>query len=69
MDKRNATSSWSGYFHQGKVGIFISLIEIHNCLNASKDYSHMTLEYESAEDIDIRKEAEFITNIFLCGVN
>ena len=23
----------------------------------------------SAEDIDIRKEAEFITNIFLCGVN
>lgn len=61
MDKRNATSSWSGYFHQGKVGIFISLIEIHNCLNASKDYSHMTLEYESAEDIDIKEKDNILS--------
>jgi hypothetical protein len=55
-DRRNATSSWSGYLHQGKVGILLALRELHKCILSNEDISLYKLEYESAEDIDIKKQ-------------
>lgn len=54
MDRRNATASWSGYLHQGKVGLFLVLQKLHECLQTDEDHSNMKLEYESAEDIDLK---------------
>lgn len=55
MDERNATASWSGYLHQGKVGIFVSLKKINELINKpNQDLSKWKVEYESAEDIDIK---------------
>lgn len=59
VDKRNATSSWSGYLHQGKVGLFLALKKISELLKNKDDIEENCLkdwyvEYESAEDIDIK---------------
>ncbi|NFI07553.1 hypothetical protein FDF97_03350 [Clostridium botulinum] len=55
MDERNATASWSGYLHQGKVGIFLGLQKINELINkSSQDLDKWKIEYESAEDIDIK---------------
>ncbi|SJN27422.1 hypothetical protein FM115_04030 [Marinilactibacillus psychrotolerans 42ea] len=54
MDNRNATASWSGYLHQGKVGMFLSLQKINDCLLNDKAFNRITMEYESAEDIDLK---------------
>lgn len=55
VDRRNATSSWSGYSHQGKVGIFLALKELRNLLKSRKDFSDYKLEFEKngSEDIEI----------------
>lgn len=54
MDDRNATGSWSGYLHQGKVGLLIGLRKINELIEANKDLLDWVIEYESAEDIDIK---------------
>ncbi|GMQ55698.1 hypothetical protein AN1V17_00900 [Vallitalea sediminicola] len=55
MDERNATASWSGYLHQGKVGIFLGLQKINELVNEEDhDLNNWKIEYESAEDIDIK---------------
>lgn len=56
VNNRNATSSWSGYNHQGKVGIFLALKEINLLLdeNLENDIDNYCLEFESAEDVDIK---------------
>ena len=55
MDERNATASWSGYLHQGKVGIFLGLRKINELINKpSQTLDKWKIEYESAEDIDIK---------------
>lgn len=57
---RNATASWSGYSHQGKVGILVSLIEINiiiahqNKADIKNALNEWVIEYESAEDFDIK---------------
>lgn len=57
MDERNATASWSGYLHQGKVGIFIGLKKINELINKpNQDLNKWKIEYESAEDIDIKND-------------
>ena len=61
VDKRNATGSWSGYLHQGKVGILLALIEINRLLENDEDVSTWKIEYESAEDIDIKYGNEVIS--------
>lgn len=61
MDRRNATASWSGYSHQGKVGILIALKEILRLIDEGKDISNWWVEYETAEDIDIKCSGEVIT--------
>ena len=53
--KNNATSSWSGYNHQGQVGIFLALNELSILLQNGDTYSNYFVEFEkeNAEDIDI----------------
>lgn len=54
MNERNATASWSGYLHQGKVGIFLALQKINELIKKEgQDLNMWKIEYESAEDIDI----------------
>lgn len=53
--KNNATSSWSGYNHQGQVGIFLALKELNELLQNDIDFSKYSVEFEreDGEDIDI----------------
>lgn len=61
-DKRNATSSWSGYNHQGKVGIFLALEELSTLIiKGNNNVSDYTLEFESDEDVDIRNSKSVIS--------
>lgn len=49
MSNRNATASWSGYSHQGKVGILVALKKINELnLEINGDY---ILDYEQQEDV------------------
>ena len=51
---RNATSSWSGYIHQGKVGFLVALRQLRCCIeNITKDFKDYAIRYENAEDFDI----------------
>ena len=54
-DRRNATSSWSGYNHQGKVGIFLALTELRKLVEKEEDYSsyELILEKNGGEDVEI----------------
>lgn len=54
-DRRNATSSWSGYNHQGKVGIFLALTELRKLVGKEEDYSSYELIFEKndGEDVEI----------------
>lgn len=54
MNKRNATASWSGYLHQGKIGILLALIKINKLLDEENNLEGWKVEFESAEDIDIK---------------
>lgn len=53
--KNNATSSWSGYNHQGQVGIFLALKELSKLLQKDEDYCNHSVQFEKedGEDIDI----------------
>lgn len=51
---RNATSTWSGFSHQGKVGILIALLEMERLGPIDDDeLQKWHLEYEVSEDITI----------------
>ena len=62
-DKRNATSSWSGYNHQGKVGIFLALKELLTLLQHNKSYTDYKIEFEKngSEDIDISNATSIVS--------
>ncbi|CZA99721.1 hypothetical protein [Streptococcus suis] len=53
--KNNATSSWSGYNHQGQVGIFLASKELNELLQKGDSYSGYSIEFEKedGEDVDI----------------
>lgn len=52
--KRNATSSWSGYIHQGKVGFLVALRQLRWCIeNEIENFEDYAIRYENAEDFDI----------------
>lgn len=52
--KRNATSTWSGFSHQGKLGILIALRDLEDLGHlADDDLQKWHLEYEVSEDITI----------------
>lgn len=50
---RNATSSWSGYIHQGKVGFLVALRQLRQCIETGVSYEEYGIRYENAEDFDI----------------
>ncbi|MCH2451189.1 MAG: hypothetical protein MK198_13735 [Gracilimonas sp.] len=58
MSNRNATASWSGYSHQGKVGILVALKKL-NKLGLDFDGEY-TLDYEQQEDVRILLNGEAI---------
>lgn len=53
--KNNATSSWSGYNHQGQVGIFLALNELNKLVQANFSHENYSVEFEKedGEDVDI----------------
>ena len=58
MSNRNATASWSGYSHQGLVGILIGLREMRRLISIDKqnEFNIHFLEYENNEDVAITKQ-------------
>ena len=46
--KNNATSSWSGYNHQGQVGIFLALKELCDLLEKDKDHSSYSVQFKAS---------------------
>ncbi len=51
---RNATPSWSGYIHQGKVGFLVALRKLRECIkNNIENLEDYAIRYENAEDFDI----------------
>ena len=55
MSNQNATASWSGFSHQGQVGILVALREMKTV--AEEDYDSHFLEYETREDVAIYKRS------------
>ncbi|MGX7024435.1 hypothetical protein [Vagococcus hydrophili] len=54
--RRNASSSWSGFIHQGKVGFLVALRELKKCIKCkseNENYEEYKIFYENAEDFDI----------------
>ncbi|WP_149277645.1 ABC-three component system protein [Pareuzebyella sediminis] len=56
MSNRNATATWSGFAHQGQVGLLVALRKMQEIDQA--EYSQYYLEYENKEDVAIYKHAE-----------
>lgn len=51
---RNATPSWSGYIHQGKVGFLVALRQLREGIeNNIKNLENYAIRYENAEDFDV----------------
>lgn len=44
--KNNATSSWSGYNHQGQVGIFLALKELNKLLIRNEIFNDFSVQFE-----------------------
>ena len=55
---RNATASWSGYSHQGNVGLLITLRKIRTLGGDGLEGFH--IEYETQEDVKLVRAAEVI---------
>jgi hypothetical protein len=58
VDKRNATASWSGYLHQGQVGILVALREVNRLLSKGNSINDWSVIFENAEDFDIKNDEE-----------
>ena len=52
-EKRNATSSWSGYLRQGKVGLLVALLKLLDLHESGNSLDGWSVEFERAEDFDI----------------
>lgn len=62
MSKRNATASWSGYSHQGQVGLLVALRKIQE---DGIDLSNHFVEFENTEDVAIYELAQDGSKNFL----
>lgn len=59
---RNASASWSGYIHQGKVGFLVSLRELKKRIQEkASNYEKYQIRYENAEDFDIVNDDKVIS--------
>lgn len=55
MSERNATASWSGYSHQGQVGLLVALRKLQEI---GIDLSNHFVEFENTEDVAIYEKAQ-----------
>lgn len=62
MSERNATASWSGYSHQGQVGLLVALRKLQE---VGIDLSNHFVEFENTEDIAIYELAQDSSKSFL----
>lgn len=53
---RNATSSWSGYSHQGMIGLLIALRKLTELAGQGIDLNRYKIEYERQEDIALHED-------------
>lgn len=53
MSNRNATASWSGFSHQGQVGLLVALREMRKI--KEDDYPSYYVDFENREDVSIYK--------------
>jgi hypothetical protein len=55
---RNATATWSGFSHQGQIGLLVALREMNRLKNEDleNEFDIHFLEYESREDVAIYKK-------------
>ncbi|WP_348799158.1 ABC-three component system protein [Flavobacterium adhaerens] len=60
MSSRNATASWSGYSHQGQVGLLVALKEMRRLMQADlqNEFDSHFVEYENREDVAISKQLQ-----------
>ena len=55
---RNATASWSGFAHQGKVGFLVALRKINALQDAGSSLAGYSVEYETQEDVKISQNGQ-----------
>jgi len=51
---RNATASWSGYNHQGKVGLLVALRKINSLFGTNPDLAEYVMEDGVQEGVKIQ---------------
>lgn len=57
---RNATSSWSGYSHQGMVGLLTAVRKLTNLHGQNIDLNRYKIEYERQEDVAMLEDNQVI---------
>src|SRR6476661_9878610 len=50
---RNATASWSGYAHQGKIGLLVAIRKLISLHGSDSDLSTFQIKYETQEDVSL----------------
>ena len=50
---RNATASWSGYAHQGKIGLLVAIRKLISLHGSDPDLSTYQIKYETQEDVSL----------------
>lgn len=50
---RNATASWSGYSHQGKIGLLVALGKLNSLHGTNAMLADFTIGYETQEDVSL----------------
>jgi hypothetical protein len=51
---QNATASWSGYAHQGKIGLLCALKKINSLHGQNLNLNNFTIEFETQEDVALK---------------
>ena len=55
----DATPTWSGFNHQGSVGILVTLKKINSLKKGEIQWSDLFIEYEGLEDFSIYENGEY----------
>lgn len=50
---RNATASWSGYAHQGKIGLLVAIRKLISLHGSDSDLATYQIKYETQEDVSL----------------
>ena len=51
---QNATASWSGYAHQGKIGVLCALRKINSLNGLNPNLTDYSIEFETQEDVVLK---------------